>query len=264
MRDYTHDVPKKLAALIAATLISLSLTAPVTAHAQLSSSGSSSGSSLGSAPSRPMPLQVGERDALVTLPANYDPTRAYPVLLALRRLERQPRVARRRPRARARSGRHRRLRSRCGRRLGGRALCGDQHHRGRRLRRMIVDALDAQYAIDRSSVHALGHSNGGALHPRTGLPRPRSGQRRGEHRRHVLRPRRRRLPRRRGAGPVPPRRQRRHCRPCRRHPQRRPLPAPGDRRGQLGPAQQLRLPAGRRRTPHLPRLHRRHRVDLLA
>lgn len=163
VRDYTHDVPKKLAALIAATLISLGLTAPVTAHAQLSSSGSSSGSSTGSAPSRPMPLQVGERDALVTLPANYDPTRAYPVLLAFGGWNVSPES----------------LAADHGRELGRDAIVAYGRGVGDAwagapyaatsitedvaYARMIVDALDAQYAIDRSSVHALGHSNGGAF-----------------------------------------------------------------------------------------------------
>ena len=139
-----------------AAALSCGAVSPAPASAQ------SSSSSVASADTT-YPLAVGHRDVLVSLPANHDPARAYPVLLVFGGRGASPEEVARttglRPGSDAIIAYARGVDNAwAGAPYALTGMAEDVSYA-----RAIVDSVAAQHPVDRSRVGAVGHSNGGAF-----------------------------------------------------------------------------------------------------
>lgn len=164
----TKTIRRALGAALA-LILSLGVLAPAPAAAQSSLPGlpalsvlsSLLGSSLGGDPTSS--LAVGDRDVLVSLPPNYNPDIAHPVLLAFSGRGTSPEEASRTLGLRANSGAIIAYARGVGDTWAGAPYSQTTVDGDVTYARGIVDAIAARHPVDRDRVYAIGHSNGGAF-----------------------------------------------------------------------------------------------------
>ncbi|MDO5671060.1 MAG: prolyl oligopeptidase family serine peptidase [Corynebacterium sp.] len=162
--------PSRRIAIALGTLAATLLTALPVADAQSSalSSGSSglTGSSTGYpaiTPDHTTPLQVGGREALISLPEDYDPALTYPVLLAFGGYGVSPEQMSSDTGLQNASDAIVAYARGFNNAWAGAPYSASTMEEDIDFARQIVDALAAEHLIDRSRIYAIGHSNGGAF-----------------------------------------------------------------------------------------------------
>lgn len=158
----TKTIRRVLGAMLA-LILSLGALAPVPAAAQSSLPGGFALSGGSSGRDATFPLAVGGRDVLVSLPPNYNPAIAHPVLLVFGGLGASAEEVSRTLGLRANSGAIIAYARGVGNAWAGAPYSQTTMDADVSYARGIVDAIAAQHPVNRGRIYAIGHSNGGAF-----------------------------------------------------------------------------------------------------